>query len=140
MAEPKTQKTQASVKAFLDAVPDERRRRDAKAVDALMREVSGEKPALWGPSIVGYGSYTLRYANGSTADWPLIGFSPRKAALVLYIMPGFDGYEALMQRLGKHTTGKSCLYLKSLADVDLAVLRELVAESVAHMRRSPRTE
>jgi hypothetical protein len=134
MAEPKTQKTRASVKDFLAAIPDPQRRADAKAVDALMREVTGETPALWGPSIVGYGSYTLTYANGKTGDWPIVGFSPRKTALTLYLMSGFARYEALMAKLGKHTIGKSCLYLKKLSDVDREVLRELIVESVATMR------
>jgi hypothetical protein len=136
MAEPKTQATKASVKAFLDAVPDERRRRDAQAVDALMREVTGEKPVLWGASIVGYGRYTQLNARGKGVDWPIVGFSPRKAALVLYVMPGFDRYDALLKTLGKYTIGKSCLYLKKLEDVDAAVLKQLVTGSVARMRET----
>jgi hypothetical protein len=134
MAEPKTQKTKASVKDFIAAIEDESRRRDVKAVDMLMREITGEKPVMWGAAIVGYGTYTAHYANGKTVDWMIVGFSPRKSALTLYIMPGFDRYEELMARLGKHTTGKSCLYLKKLADVDIDVLRELITESVAMMR------
>jgi len=129
MAEPKTKKTAASVTAFIDAVDNEVRRADAKAVLRLMKDVTGEKAAMWGPSIVGFGAY--RSASG---DWPIVGFSPRKSNLVLYIMPGFAQYEALLKKLGKHKTGKSCLYLNKLADVDMAVLRELVERSVAHMR------
>lgn len=138
MAEIKTQKTKASVKDFLDSIEDETKRRDAKAVDKLMREVTGEKPQMWGPTIVGYGQYHYVYASGREGDWMQVGFSPRKAALTLYIMPGFERYDGLMQKLGKYTTGKSCLYLKKLADVDMEVLRELVAASVEHMRnKSP---
>lgn len=134
----KTQKTTASVEAFIAAIDGETQRRDAKAIDRLMREVTGEKPAMWGPNIVGYGKYRYVYASGREGDWMLVGFSPRKAALTLYIMPGFSRYEELMAKLGKYKTGKSCLYLKTLADVDPIVLRELVAQSVEHMRtKSP---
>lgn len=135
MAEAKTQPTGASVDAFFDAIPDPRRRADARAVDALMRELSGEAPHMWGSSIVGYGRYDQVYANGRTAPWPRIGFSPRKAALVLYLMPGFEQQAGLLARLGRHTTGRSCLYLKALADVDATVLRALVADSLARMRQ-----
>ncbi|GAN00560.1 hypothetical protein U91I_04226 [alpha proteobacterium U9-1i] len=120
MAEAKTQKTKASVSQFLAAVDDETRRKDAKAVDKLMRDVSGEKPALWGPTIVGYGEY-----DGPTGKWPRIGFSPRKANLVLYIMDGYEN-EPLMKKLGKHKTGRSCLYINKLADIDESVLRKIV--------------
>lgn len=129
-AEPKTKKTTASVSAFIDAVENETRRKDAKAVLKMMKEVTGEKPALWGPSIIGFGSY-----KAASGDWPIVGFSPRKANLVLYIMPGFAQYDALLGKLGKHKTGKSCLYLNRLSDVDEGVLRELVERSVAHMRK-----
>ena len=128
MAEPKTQKTQASVAQFIAAVEDETRRKDAKAVDKLMREISGEKPVMWGPSIIGYGAY-----DGATGKWPRIGFSPRKANLVLYIMDGYER-EPLMEKLGKHKTGKSCVYVNKLADVDAGVLRKLVERSVAYTR------
>ncbi len=120
MAEPKTQKTKASVAAFIAAVEDDTRRKDAKTVDKMMREISGEKPALWGPSIVGYGEY-----EGPTGKWPRIGFSPRKANLVIYAMDGYDR-EPLMKKLGKHKTGRSCLYINRLADVDEGVLRQIV--------------
>jgi hypothetical protein len=129
-AEPKTKKTTASVTAFIDAVENDGRRADAKVVLKLMKEVTGEKAAMWGPSIIGFGAY-----KGPTGDWPIVGFSPRKANLVLYIMPGFAQYDALMGKLGKHKTGKSCLYRNKLADVDHAVLKELVTRSVAHMRK-----
>jgi hypothetical protein len=129
VAELKTKKTTVSVTAFIDAVEHEGRRADAKAVLKLMKDVTGEKPALWGASIIGFGAY-----KSPSGDWPIVGFSPRKANLVLYIMPGFAQYDALMKRLGKYKTGKSCLYLNKLADVDQGVLRELVERSVAHMR------
>ncbi len=123
MAEPKTQKTKASVTQFIAAVEDETRRKDAKAVDKMMREITGEKPAMWGPSIIGYGEY-----DGATSKWPRLGFSPRKANLVLYIMDGYEG-EPLMKKLGKHKTGRSCLYINKLADVDEVVLHQLAAKS-----------
>lgn len=128
-AEPKTKPTDASVSDFLDAVEHSGRREDGKVVAAMMAEVSGEKPVMWGPSIVGYGSY-----RGATGDWPIIGFSPRKANLVLYLMSDMDGYGDLLARLGKHRTSVACLYLNRLADVDMAVLRQLAEGSVKAMR------
>jgi len=129
MAEPKTQRTKASVPAFITAVEDETRRKDAKAVDKMMRDVTGEKPAMWGPTIIGYGEY-----DGPTGKWPRIGFSPRKANLVLYIMDGYEG-EPLMKKLGKHKTGRSCLYINKLADVDEGVLREIVVKGWKSMAK-----
>lgn len=136
MADLKTKKNRASVQQFLASVDNEKRRKDARVVLKLMREVTGEKPAMWGSSIVGFGSYHYRYESGREGDWMLTGFSPRKQALTLYIMGGFDRHDDLMSRLGKYKTGKSCLYVKSLEDIDLEVLRGLVAESVAYMRRT----
>jgi hypothetical protein len=129
MAEPKTRKTRASVRAFLAAIEDDTRRADAKRVLALMQDATGEKPAMWGSSIVGFGSYA-----SATGDWPIVGFSPRKANLVVYIMPGFAKYDALLAKLGRHETGKSCLYLGKLVHVNESVLRDLVVRSVAAMR------
>lgn len=123
MAEPKTQKTKVSVSAFIGAVEDDTRREDAKLVDKMLREITGEKPAMWGPTIIGYGEY-----DGATGKWPRIGFSPRKANLVLYMMDGYEN-EPLMKKLGKHKTGRSCLYINKLADVDEAVLRLLAVKS-----------
>ncbi|WP_420471873.1 DUF1801 domain-containing protein [Brevundimonas sp. FT23042] len=128
-SEPKTRPTDVPVPDFIAAVEDPRRRADAEVVSALLAEVSGEPAVMWGPSIVGYGSY-----RGPTGDWPIIGFSPRKAQLVLYIMPGFADQAEMLSRLGKHSIGKSCLYIKRLDDVDLGVLREMAARSVAWMR------
>jgi hypothetical protein len=133
VAENKTQPTDASVTAFLDAVEDETRRSDARRVLELMRDVTGEEPRMWGPSIVGFGDYHYRYESGREGDWFLTGFAPRKANLVLYIMSGFPRHAELMERLGKHRTGKSCLYVNRLDDLDLDVLRELVRRSVEHV-------
>ncbi len=124
----KTIRTKASVAAFIATVEDETRRTDAKTVDKFFREITGEKPAMWGPSIIGYGEY-----DSPTGAWPRTGFSPRKANLVLYVMPGFKEFAPLLKKLGKHKTGKSCLYINKLADVDEVVLRELIARSWKHM-------
>lgn len=133
--EPKTRPTDASVDAYLADIADPARRRDCEAVRALMEEVTGCPPQMWGPGIVGFGRYALPQGNsGKSFDWPLTGFASRKTDLTLYIMPGFDDYAALMAQLGKHRNGKSCLYLKRLSDIDLAVLRELVRESVRRVR------
>jgi hypothetical protein len=131
----KTQRNSASVKEFLDKVPDERRRKDAWAVSAIMEEVTGEKPAMWGASMVGFGSYHYKYASGQEGDWPVVAFSPRKDSLTLYIMPGFSEYTGLLEKLGKHKTGRSCLYIKSLDDVHLPTLKTLVRQSVKHMKQ-----
>jgi len=130
----KTQKTKASVARFIAAVADDQKRADAKAIDTMMREISGEKPAMWGSSIIGYGSYTYTNSLGQ-AEWPRLGFSPRKGATVLYIVPGFLASEPLMKKLGKYKNGKSCLYLDKLADVDQTVLRELVRRSFVYMQK-----
>ncbi len=135
MAELKTQRTKASVDAFLQAVTDEAKRRDCITVAAMMKEITGAEPAMWGDAIVGFGAYHYTYASGRSGDWPLVGFSPRKQNLVLYLMPGFEEQRDLLKRLGKHKTGKACLYINRLSDVDVAVLRELIARSVDAMRR-----
>lgn len=127
--EPKTKKTATSVIAFIDTLKDERRRTDATIILKMMQAVTGEEPALWGPSIIGFGAY-----QSPTGAWPIVGFSPRKANLVLYIMPGFAQCDALLAKLGKHKIGKVCLYLNKLADVDMDVLHQLVSASVADMR------
>lgn len=136
VAELKTKLTDQSVEAFLDAVADERKRQDCYTVLELMKEATGAEPKMWGDSIVGFGSYHYKYASGREGDWPLVGFSPRKQNLTLYIMAGFDHYDELMARLGKYTTGKSCLYLKRLTDVSLPVLRELVRQSAEHVAKT----
>ncbi len=134
MAELKTKPHDGDVEAFLDAVPDERRRADAKAVSALMREVTGDEPVMWGASMVGFGLFAYTYASGRSGEWFVVGFSPRKANLVLYLMDGYEHRADLLERLGPHALGKSCLYLKRLDGVDMGVLRELVAASVAATR------
>ncbi len=135
MSEPKTKRTKASVSAYINAIADEDRRKDAKTLVKLMKSVTGKQPKLWGPSIIGFGTYHYTYASGREGDWPVTGFSPRKDNLSIYIMSGFSGEKALMKRLGKHKTGKSCLYLKRLADIDMKVLEQLVTKSVAYMKR-----
>ena len=136
MSEPKTKPTDESVVAFLDAVEKDKQREDSFAIMELMREVTGEEPEMWGPSIVGYGRYSYKYASGREGEWMLVGFSPRKQNLTLYIMSGFDAYDDLLSKLGKYSTGKSCLYIKKLEDVDQDVLKELVRESVDHMKKT----
>ena len=136
MAENKTRPTAASVEAFLAAVPDPQRRSDAERLRAMLERVSGEPAAMWGPSIVGFGRYSYRYDSGREGEAPLIGFSPRAKELVVYLADGFERRRALLDRLGKHRAGKSCLYLKRLADVDESVLEALAAESLAHLREA----
>ncbi len=132
-AELKTKATEISVGTFIAALPDERRREEAAAIDALHRRVTGLEPKMWGPSIIGYGSYDYKYDSGREGTMCRGGFSPRKAAMTLYLMGNYCDRQAevddLFARLGKHTTGKSCLYIKKLADVDLEVLERLVAIS-----------
>ena len=140
MADNKTKPTKSSVAAFVNALSDETRRADAKALLKVMQRATGEKPRMWGPSIVGFGSYHYTYETGREGDMPLAGFSPRKAAIVLYLMTGFSDCKPLLARLGKHTTGKVCLYVKKLADVDQEVLETLVVKSVAAMRAHNRSD
>ena len=134
MSKMKTTPTQASVDAFIEAVEDEQKRADSRAIAAMMSAATGAPGQMWGTSIVGFGRYHYRYASGRAGDFMIAGFSPRKRALTLYIMAGFSEYDALLAQLGKHTIGKSCLYIKRLADVDQAVLREIVDRSVQYIR------
>lgn len=139
MAENKTKPTNASVTAFIAALTDDTKRADAKAPVKLLQSATSEKPKMWGPSIIGFGSCHYKYESGREGDMPLIGFSPRKAATVLYNVGGFAGSEVLRSKLGKHTCGKGCLYIKKLADVDQESLQTLVLKSVEAVRvRSPR--
>jgi hypothetical protein len=135
MAELKTRPTQASVDKFIERQPREQTRADCKALVELMAQVTGEKAVMWGPSIVGFGAFRLVYANGSAADWPVAAFSPRKQDLVVYLMDVFERRPDLMQKLGKHRTGKVCLYIKRLADVDPKVLKALVKASMGYARK-----
>jgi len=131
MAEPKTRPTKASVTGFLDGIDDEDRRRDCKTLVKMMKAATGEAPTMWGTSIVGFGTRHLRYASGRELDWPIIAFSPRKTDLTLYILSEFEKHAALMKKLGKHKTGKSCLYVKRLSDIDLPTLEQLIRAGVA---------
>jgi hypothetical protein len=135
MAELKTKVNDASVTDFLNTVEDEEKRKDCFEVVKIMRQATKAEPKMWGTSIVGFGSYHYKYASGQEGDWMMVGFSPRKQNLTLYIMPGFERYKALLGKLGKHSTGKSCLYVKRLKDVDTKVLKELVNESVKAMKK-----
>jgi hypothetical protein len=134
MSENKTKPTKLSVAAFIDALTDPSRRADAKALVKLMKRAVGEKPQMWGPSIIGFGSYHYRHDSGREGDMPLTGFSPRKSATVLYNANGSSDSKLLLAKLGKHTTGKGCLYIKKLADVDQTVLETMIVKSVAAMR------
>ena len=136
MAEPKTQLSGASVDAFLNAIEDEQVRRDCRAIATIMRAATKAQPRMWGSSIVGFGTRRCVYADGREADWMLAAFSPRKQNITLYILGGFRGYEGLRSRLGKHTCGKSCVYIKRLSDVDVPTLKKLVAASVKHARKT----
>ena len=139
MNESKTRPTDVKAEDFLEAVEHPTRKRDGFELLRIMKEVTKKKPVMWGPSIVGFGSYHYKYESGREGDMPLTGFSPRKQSLTVYIMPGFDEYEDLLSRLGKHKVGKSCLYINKLADVDISVLKELIAKSVEKMDKdSPR--
>ncbi len=129
----KTKATPVSVADFIEAVADERQRDDAKKITAMMERLSGHKPKMWGPSIIGFGSYHYKYDSGHEGDMARIGFSPRKANTVLYLLDGFDGHAELMEKLGKHKTGKSCLYIKRLSDIDEGVLEQLCLESLKWM-------
>ena len=133
MTEPKTRMTDADVDAFLDSVHNPSKAEDARKLLEWMTEASGCEPKMWGPSIVGFGTYDQAGADGETRQWMRIGFSPRKRELVGYFMKGFDAHGELLGRLGKHKTGKSCLYIKRLSDIDEDVLRELIAASLREM-------
>jgi hypothetical protein len=137
MAENKTKATKLSVTEFIDGLTDPVKRADAKALVRMMQSATGEKPKMWGPSIVGFGSYHYTYESGREGDMPVIAFSPRKAATVLYGMTGFSEADGLLAKLGKHTIGKGCLYIKKLADVDQRVLETLVSKALGAKRARP---
>jgi Domain of unknown function (DU1801) len=134
MAELKTKKTDASVATFLEKNTTGERRADCEAVLTIMKQVTKSEPRMWGSSIVGFGSYQYKQRSGLSAEWPVVGFSPRKQDLTIYIMPGFATRDSLMKKVGKLKTGVSCLYVKRLADLDLKVLKQLVKDGVAHMK------
>jgi hypothetical protein len=138
MAELKTKPHKGSVAAFIEGIPDDRKRRDAASLLKMMQEITGERAVMWGPRIVGFGKYHYRSASGREGDWFLTAFSPNKQNLSLYIMAGFEKYGELLERLGRHSLGKGCLYIRSLEDVHLPTLKTLVKKSVAHMKKSDR--
>ena len=135
MSENKTKPTELSVSAFLETISDEGRRKDAKALVKLMQEATGERPKMWGGSIVGFGTHHYRYESGREGDTPVVGFSPRKAANVLYGVTGASDAEAMLAKLGKHTTGKGCVYVKKLADIDPNVLKTMIVKSAARKKQ-----
>ena len=134
MAENKTKPTKVSVTSFIAALPDATRRADAKVIVKMMQRATGEKPVMWGPSIIGFGHVHYVYESGREGDMPLIGFSPRSTGLVLYVLTHFPGEKSLLAKLGKHSTGKVCLYVKKLADVDQKVVEEIIVKAVASLR------
>jgi len=134
MAELKTKLNDASVEKFLNKVDDKQKHEDSFRILKMMKKITKEEPKMWGPSIVGFGSYHYKYESGHEGDMCIAGFSPRKQALTIYILPGFDKYESLMKKLGNYKTGKSCLYIKKLEDIDMKVLSELITESVKWMK------
>jgi len=135
MAELKTQKTKASVRDFLNAITDEQVRKDSKAVAAMMQKATKAKPAMWGTNLVGFGSVRMKYASGRELDWMLVAFAPRKQQVTLYVMSGFEQYDQLMAKLGKHSHGKGCLHIKRLSDVHLPTLQKLIEASVKHVKQ-----
>ena len=135
MAEVKTRPNNQNVEGFLNSVEDEKKRQDSFTIMKLMKEITNSEPIMWGPSIVGFGNYQYEYESGRKGDWFLTGFSPRKQNLTLYIMPGFNRYEELMNKLGKYKTGKACLYINKLEDVDMNIIWELVKQSVEYLKK-----
>ena len=137
MSDQKTKKTGESVKAFIDAVTDAQKRDDSHCLIKMMQEITGEAPQMWGPSLIGFGDYRYVYESGHAGDWFVVGFSPRKAAISVYLTCGLtEQFSSHLERLGKHKTGVGCLYVKKLADIDLAVLREMVQISVNSLAKS----
>ncbi len=136
MAEMKTKQTEASVQDFLNLIKDDQKREDCFEIVKMMKQVTKKEPKMWGPSIIGFGSYHYKYESGREGDSPQIGFSPRKQNITLYILSGAVHESPLLQKLGKHSTSKVCLYIKRLADVDKKVLQELIKESFANAHQS----
>lgn len=132
MADLKTKISQASVDDFLDGIKNDQKRSDCKEIARMIEKAIGCKPKMWGPSIVGYGEYHFKYESGREGDWMRVGFAPRAQNISLYIMDGFGKYDELMSQLGKHKTGKSCLYIKRLSDIDRDILRQLIEGSLKH--------
>lgn len=135
MAELKTKKNNASVSKFLKQVTDKQKQKDSFAILELMKQVTKEEPKMWGSAIVGFGQYSYEYSSGQKGDWPIVAFSPRKQNLSVYIMSGFEKREELLSKLGKHKTGKACLYINKLEEVNVTILKKLIAESVHYMKK-----
>lgn len=135
MAEPKTKPTNESVSAFIDAVADNQKRADCYVLCRFFEELTGKPPVMWGPSIIGFDTFTYTYSSGRTGDWPVVGFSPRKQNITLYIVDGFDAYADDLAKLGTYTHSKACLYIKHLADIDMEVLRGMVQKSIRATRQ-----
>jgi hypothetical protein len=131
----KTKKNKASVSKFINSIEDDQKRKDSKEIIKIIKDLTGEKPVMWGPSIVGFGSYHYKYASGQEGDWMITGFSPRKQNLTIYIMPGYDLSQDLLDKLGPHKTGKSCLYIKKLEDVHLPTLKKLILRGYKEMKK-----
>ncbi len=140
MAENKTKPTKLSVTAFINGIEDKQKRADTKKVAAIMRRVTGKRAKMWGSSIVGYGEYHYKYESGREGDFMITGFSPRKQALTVYVMAGFERFESQMKKLGKYKTGRSCLYIKRLEDIDVKVLEKIIKGSVDYMRKNYATK
>ena len=135
MAENKTKQTKASVESFINKIKNEIVRNDCYTIIKLMKSITKEEPKMWGPGIIGFGSYHYKYASGREGDMCIAGFSPRKQNLTIYLMPGFEAQQSLLKKLGKHKTSKVCLYIKSLEDVDVKVLKEMISISVKEMKK-----
>lgn len=135
MAEPKTKPTTESVEKFLNGIADEQRRKDCFRIVEMMKAATKSEPQMWGTSIVGFGRHQYKYESGTKGEWPLVGFSPRKNDLTLYLMSGFLRYPELLGKLGKHKTGKGCLYIKKLEDVDESTLKSLIKQAVADIKQ-----
>lgn len=136
MAELKTKPSKQSVAQFIKQIDDQQKREDSKAIIKIMEELTKAKPVMWGPSIIGFGTLHYKYESGREGDWFLTGFSPRKQNLTLYIMSGFEPHPDVLEKLGKYKTGKSCLYIKKLEDIDLKVLKKLIRESIKAVKKS----
>jgi hypothetical protein len=138
MAELKTKRTAVAPDDFINLIKDEQIRADCKTIAGMMEKATRAKPKMWGPSIVGFGNRRYRYPDGREMDWMLIAFSPRKQNITIYVSPDFENYDTLLTRLGKHSCGKSCLYIKRLADVDLPTLQKIISGSVRHVLNQER--
>lgn len=135
MADLKTKPTDQKVEDYLNAITHEQRAKDCREIHRIMQEVTGAPGTMWGTSIIGYGSYHYKYESGREGDWMLVGFSNRKQSISLYIMSGFKNYEDLLSRLGKYKTGKSCLYINKLEDIDVDILQEMIASSIKKVQQ-----